>query len=367
MADNATSGNITYQASTDSTSDSGGSESIQTTAYGVLFLLSLTGNSLVLVVVKRNLNGTRKVATNILIAHMAFADILTTSLGIPTMIWRIWANGQWFTGGLVGLILCKVDTFVVETAFAVSASTITIIALERYFVVFYPTRKIMPSPRAFSIGLVAWLCSASFYSPKLHVSTLIERNNSSVCYARTQLIQPWRHIEAFVFLIFFLLTLGFYLAIIFKVRCHKSPTRTPEARMKPRQIARERMNRRVLWQSLVIIFVHYFCWIPYLVVYLSCLFSKNSLSFCKPSILTHFLVLFFGYCNASANPFVYAILSDNFRSGFRLILCRVFCCGERVYPSSPARNRIKMRTQQEPAKTDSPAHKPHEKHELQRF
>ncbi|KAK3753246.1 hypothetical protein QZH41_004458 [Actinostola sp. cb2023] len=319
-------------------------KSLQTSAYAVVFVLSFVGNSIVLIVMKKNVNGARKVVTNVLIAHMALADIITTICGIPVMIWRIWKGDDWIDGGIFGKILCKVDVFVIEVAFAVSAFAIALIALERYLVISYPTRKILTAPRAFGVGLIAWLCSAIFYSPKLYTLRVTKHNNTYACFSQYTLIKPWRLIEIVLFLALFFVTFGLYVAIIIKVRCYNSTT--PQTR--PRQIARKKMNRRVLCQSMVIIFVHYFCWIPYLIVYMSCLFSKMSISFCQSRILIRFLAIFFGYCNAAANPFVYATLSESFRSGFRQLIYRdFFSCGESTLLESPTVNQVNLRVYQE--------------------
>lgn len=314
------------QSNTDEQSIDNLSKRLQTTAYVFIFILSVVGNSLVLIVMKKNLNGARKVVTNLLIAHLATADIVTTICGIPIMVWRIWKEEEWFNEEILGKILCKLDPFILETAFATSAFTISLIAFERFVVVYYPTRKVLSCRRAFGVGLIMWLIASLFYSPKLYTLTVVKYRNIFVCSALDHLIYPWRKIEIIMFLVLLVLTLIFYLAIIIKIRMyHNAQLSSPQTRQ--RLGARKKMNRRVLLQSSAIVFVHYFCWMPYLFIYVSCLLSKSSLDLCHNKMLIRFLALYFGYCNAAANPLIYATLSETFRSGFRQLLCQISSCG----------------------------------------
>lgn len=302
------------------------SKGFQTTAYVAIFMLSIVGNSLVLIVMKKNLNSARKVVTNQLIAHLAVADLLTTICGIPIMIKRIWFGYNWLNGGVFGKILCKLDVFILETAIAVSAFTITLIALERYLVIYYPTKKFMTCEKAFRAGIIVWFGCSIFYSLNLYTMNVIVHNNIAICMAMDhQLIHPWSLIEIALFLALFSLTSIFYLAIIIKIRVYnRGQLTSPQSQL--RIDVRRKMNRRVLCQSSTIVSVHYVCWMPFLFVYLSCLLSKSTISYCPNGHLIHFLMFFFGYCNAAANPIIYATLSEGFRSGFRVLLCKSLCC-----------------------------------------
>lgn len=320
----------------DSNSDSNGtfhgktqnnvSKSLKSTAYVVVLLLSLIGNSLVLIVMKKNINAARKIVTNLFISHLAVADLFATICGVPIMIWRIWYDDQWIDGGTFGKILCKVDVFILETALAVSALTITLIALERYLVIYYPTKKIFTCEKVSGLGVIVWIGAAVFYSPKLYTLDIIVLKNTPICYADDRLIYPWNVIEISLYLTLFVLTLGFYIAIITKIRVYSNKAQTSSPRSKNRIEIIRKMNRRVLCQSAVIVFVHYICWMPYLFFYLSCYFTKSALSYCYSTLLIRFLAFFFGYCTTAANPFIYATLSESFRQGFRIVVYKILCC-----------------------------------------
>lgn len=310
------------------------SNGLQSTAYVVVLLLSLIGNSFVLVVMKKNINAARKVVTNQLISHLAVADLLSTICGVPIMIWRIWYGDQWIDKGTFGKFLCKVDVFILEAALSVSALTITLIALERYLVIYYPTKKIFTCEKVSGLGLIVWLGSILFYSPKLYTFDVIMHENIPICYSNDKLIYPWTLIEIIFFMTLFGLTLGFYIAIITKIRVYNNKSQASSPNSRNRMETRRKMNRRVLCQSTVIVCVHYICWMPYLFTFLSCYFSKSSINYCQSRLIIRFLVFLFGYCNAAANPFIYATLSESFRSGFRVILYKMLCCVKEVKNSS---------------------------------
>ncbi|EDO41183.1 predicted protein [Nematostella vectensis] len=322
-------------------------ESSQVAAFVVIFILSVAGNSLVIAVVKRNVNGTLKTPTNVFIAHMAVADIVATLFGVPTMITRILLKGEWISGDKFGLVLCKIVPFLIETSFAVSALTITLIALERFLVVFYPTRKIICNAKACGVGVGLWIFAAIFYAPKLAAFSLSEMRGRAYCSTRKETIKPWGEIEAVLLVLILLLTLILYLAIICRVRCNRvtllAASATKINRISKTKQSRERLNRRVLCQSLVIIFVHYLCWFPYLFVHLTCFYTNYTLAYCGNKILTSFLVMFFGYCNASANPFIYAILSENFRAGLKGIWRQAGKAARKMLlPDVPVRQRSRV-------------------------
>ncbi|XP_076367320.1 octopamine receptor in mushroom bodies [Tachypleus tridentatus] len=59
------------------------------------------------------------------------------------------------------------------------------------------------------------------------------------------------------------------------------------------------------------------CWLPFFTVYLAGAFCDQ----CISQLL--FSVFFWlGYCNSAINPFIYALLSKDFRSAFKRLLCR---------------------------------------------
>ena len=93
--------------------------------YSLIIIVSLCGNSLVLKVIasRQKLQTT----TNILIASLAFADVLTTTLNVPFNVVRfIWMNYPF------PALFCKLVPFIQVACVYVSTLTMGVIAIHRH-------------------------------------------------------------------------------------------------------------------------------------------------------------------------------------------------------------------------------------------
>lgn len=94
--------------------------------YGILSIVSVTGNSLVIAVIIR-LKHMRTV-TNFLIGNLAVADILIGLLSIPFQFQAALLQ-KWD----LPPFLCTVAPFVKEISVTVSICTLIVISIDRYF------------------------------------------------------------------------------------------------------------------------------------------------------------------------------------------------------------------------------------------
>ena len=102
---------------------------LRVTAYGVIILASLVGNSLVILSVVRYKK--LRTTTNIFIANMAAADLLITIIVYMPRPLVMYVNGvTWFTG-TSGYVLCKIVPFLHSLAILVSILTLLLISIER--------------------------------------------------------------------------------------------------------------------------------------------------------------------------------------------------------------------------------------------
>ena len=83
-------------------------QTIKTLAYCLIILLSLAGNSVVIVTVWRNIS--MRSVTNLFIANLAASDLLITFLGMPNMITQLYLGRKW----IFGEALCKLVVFFPE-------------------------------------------------------------------------------------------------------------------------------------------------------------------------------------------------------------------------------------------------------------
>lgn len=118
-------------------------------SYNLIFLLALLGNSLVLIVLlfgERGKSGAspqtssgggggRGSVTNLLIAHLALADLLLALFCVPfsynTILLQYWPFGP---------VLCTLLAFAQPICVFLSAYTLVLLALDRYLAILHPLR-----------------------------------------------------------------------------------------------------------------------------------------------------------------------------------------------------------------------------------
>uniref|UniRef100_A0A8C2DXQ3 Alpha-2A adrenergic receptor n=1 Tax=Cyprinus carpio TaxID=7962 RepID=A0A8C2DXQ3_CYPCA len=80
---------------------------------------------------------------------------------------------------------------------------------------------------------------------------------------------------------------------------------------------RQNREKRFTFVLAVVIGVFVICWFPFFFTYTLTAFCKS----CVPETLFKFF-FWFGYCNSSLNPIIYASFNNDFRRSFKKILCR---------------------------------------------
>lgn len=98
------------------------------------------------------------------------------------------------------------------------------------------------------------------------------------------------------------------------------------------QVKKFRMETKAAKTLAIIVGGFVFCWFPFFTMYLVRAFCSE----CINDIL--FSILFWlGYCNSAVNPMIYALFSKDFRFAFKRIICRCFCSGKGVNPTTSRR------------------------------
>ena len=103
------------------------------TMYCIIFVLGISGNSLVVYVVLRN--PAMQTITNVFITNLAAADIMMCLLAVPftplSGLLKSWVFGE---------VLCHAVPMILGVSVHVSTLTSIAIAVDRYFVIVYPFR-----------------------------------------------------------------------------------------------------------------------------------------------------------------------------------------------------------------------------------
>lgn len=122
--------------------------------YAVVFVVGLSGNALVCLVVLRR-RAMRTSVTNLLVANLALSDVLLCALAVPFTPLYLFLRRWPF-----GAALCRAVPFAQGVSVYVSSLTLTAIAAHRFRAVVHPLRPRLLRPRSCA-ALVGALWAAS--------------------------------------------------------------------------------------------------------------------------------------------------------------------------------------------------------------
>ncbi|XP_017752765.1 PREDICTED: cholecystokinin receptor type A-like [Eufriesea mexicana] len=142
-------------------------ESLIVPLYGTIFLLSVIGNSLVLITLARNKR--MRTVTNVYLLNLAVSDLL---LGVFCMPFTL--LGQMLKNFVFGITMCKLIPYFQAVSVSVGVWTLVAISLERYFAICRPlkSRRWQTQFHACKMIAVVWTASLTWNAPILVVSRL---------------------------------------------------------------------------------------------------------------------------------------------------------------------------------------------------
>ncbi|XP_073238398.1 neuropeptide FF receptor 1-like isoform X2 [Porites lutea] len=279
--------------------------------YSVIFLLTITGNALVLAVVYkiRELH----TVTGSLIANLAVADLSVGILCIPfTVLYYE------FTYWPFGFALCKIIPATQAICIMASIGTLTAISIERYKAIAYPWEPRFSIYQVRFVIAIVWLIAILVGLPFFAVMQLKDSEGDVLC------VENWP-IEFFkdvYTLLSFCLTYAIPLPLIAVLyttvvaKLNKAARETSDSE----GFRTAKAKGKVIRMLIMVVVFYFLCFLPYHCTFLWIEFGGGDsykgiwllLSYC------HVLV----YSNSAVNPVLYGFLSKQFRRGFvRLVPC----------------------------------------------
>lgn len=147
----------------------------KTTAYSLLFLMSVTGNSFILWVIHRDKR--LRSTTNILVANMAVSDLLIPLFAIQGEVLNMHClYTSKALNNIFGLGLCKLVNFFREMSIVVSIYSCIFIAIDRYFAVVYPLKRGFSKTRLKYIIPGIWIFALMVSTPNLYKFRILNEN-----------------------------------------------------------------------------------------------------------------------------------------------------------------------------------------------
>ena len=294
---------------------------VQTVASGLIFVVSLVGNSLILLIVFKT--PTLRKPMNFMIVNMAISDLLFTIFLFPLSLVEMQAD-SWLIGDSLHQSLCKISFFLLNVSATVSIQSLILITVYRFGAVVVPIRSPLISKSYGPFFIIAtWIVaiaanSAYLFSlkpvvnehPGGKVMCTIQKSSANY-YLLSNFI-------AFFYTPFVLLTI-LYAIILIKLKQHAHPGE-PSANAEKQRSSK---NRNVLKMATVIVFAFFLCWIPFITNRTILHFAPNSsIWYSCDFLLYDFFTYFMAAANCAINPMICLIFSSNYRQGLK----RLFSC-----------------------------------------
>lgn len=132
-----------------------------TLIYTVIFLVGISGNMLVCLVILKHHN--MRTPTNYYLFSLAVSDLLVLLLGMPLEVYEMWSNYPF----LFGAWGCYFKTVLFETVCFASILSVTTVSVERYVAIIHPFQAKLKSTRrrALRILITLWISSILFSIP----------------------------------------------------------------------------------------------------------------------------------------------------------------------------------------------------------
>ncbi|XP_058797850.1 allatostatin-A receptor-like [Phymastichus coffea] len=284
--------------------------------FGLICVLSVIGNSLVIVIVASN--ASMRSTTNILIINLAVADLLFAVFCIPFT-----ATDYVLPYWIFGDVWCRIVQYLIIVTACASVYTLVLMSLDRYLAVVHPiaSMSMRTEGRAcIAVGII-WIVILTSSIPVLFIHgeydeplSPCDTTSTSQAYCRILPDANWPLFQATFFGASYVvpLTLISVLYFLMLIRLWKG-TRT--------SVGSRRGRKRVTRLVLVVVGVFALCWLPIQVILL--LKSMGLYTMISSTVALQILSHILAYMNSCINPILYAFLSENFCKAFRkIIYCR---------------------------------------------
>lgn len=290
-----------------------------TTAFSVVILTGLVGNTLVILIISRNKYLRHKKPISIVLLNLAVADSIVLLFLAPRHVFFGLIDP--YPEGQTGDFLCKFLTGgnIAWIGAITSICSLLLIAAERFYAVCVPHKYSATFTRRFvkKLLIVAWLFGFVFNLPLFFAT----RYNATIKFC----IEDWGSLTlSKAIAVLWVLTAGviplcvmvyFYSNVIFTLWIKKSEV--GGGQLVIRQI-RRKTRRRVSKALLVISFLYCASWFPPLTNYILVHFQPQH-SFSNVAYLASVVMVAF---NSSVNPAIYAFYSGLFRQHLKNLILR---------------------------------------------
>ena len=314
---------------------------VKITAYVLIIATSLVGNILIISVTRRT-RSMQKVAFNFVV-NMAIADLFTTIINMPeSLAVEIRDSDEWMPGN-VGIVICKLLPFCQEVCAFCSILSLLAIALDRFFAICLPLKRIMTRRLSKVIILSTWLIPCLSSAPMIVANNVVEIEGQLYCVEKWP--DPFDDDKAstdytiILFVLFYMLPLviisTLYSCVIYKIWRRK----TPGNRSSLANRLYSRSRRKALRMFIAIVICFALCWLPYHVSFFLMSYDENF--YCGLPKDLYFMASFSSHAISAVNPCIYLIFNKDYRNGVK----RLLSCAGRSNALYPQNTRTDVNSQ----------------------
>ncbi|XP_010160650.1 C-X-C chemokine receptor type 2-like [Antrostomus carolinensis] len=279
--------------------------------YCLVFILSVVGNGLVvLVVTSSHTSHTNRSVTDVYLLNLAVADLLF-ALSLP--LWAAYRAHEW----VFGTVMCKAISVLQEANFYSGILLLACISVDRYLAIVYATRAATEKRHWVKFVCVGiWVFSVLLSLPVLLFREAFHSpSNGTVCYERIG-----GEARGGVVLRILPQTFGFALPLLVMLFCYGVTIHTLLQ-------TKNAQKQRAMKVILAVVLVFLICWLPYNITLVSDTLMRTRAidETCErrnriDTALSVTQVL--GFAHSCINPIIYAFIGQKFRNSFLKILAQ---------------------------------------------
>ena len=308
---------------------------VRLTLYAVVFVLTVLGNTMVIMVIMKN-RKLRSIETyyyGYYLLNLAIADLSVALLVIPfTVVYN--ESGDW----PFSAFLCKVIPTLLVASLCASILTLLVLTCERYWSICYPFKPRLTRNKLWLILALVWFFSFAAASPELVVYQLRERVNGDQIQEKYPCAEQWENNEqrqaytTFLFIFSYLLPLvlilAAYLRIVYELQTSKTQCFG----------ANDKDHIKKTVRVLIIVVASFaLCYLPEKVLFIWIDYGDGG-SYPYIDIFMKYSY-FFQWFNSCLNPIIYGAVDINFRNFYSSLLRH--CSGFKTY-SSEIKRRLSV-------------------------
>ena len=291
------------------------------TAYIIIIIFSLVGNSLVihLVCTREHI---RENPFNWLLANTAVADAIDVITASSFLLPQLLVGFRWIPG-ILGTILVKIIPFLLLVSICVAIWTLTVIAADRYLAIVSVQPRTLSSRSVVRVIVALWLCGGVIFSGQLYkFQTEVTEDGTTERYDDWHVSEETSEtIYKAEMILRFVLTYAapliiitiFYSLIGFFLWRHKPP-----GHVNRQAYEKQARNRRAVIKMLITaVTVFTICWLPVHVDHIMSEFYDEAYKG-VPTIVQYFFY-WLAHANTAIHPWLFIAFSGNLRAETKAI------------------------------------------------